>query len=124
MRARGAQALRKWGRAVRVVAVGERGAGTVLIVGVIGVLLAAALGGATALSSVLAPGDPCEVAGRVARANGAEVTACTVAGEDVVVEVSVGIRVLGVARTAASAARAGPVDGFADGLADNPADDP
>lgn len=148
MRARGAQALRKWGRAVRVVAVGERGAGTVLIVGVIGVLLAAALGvsgliqaqaaagrarsaadlaalgGATALSSVLAPGDPCEVAGRVARANGAEVTACTAAGEDVVVEVSVGIRVLGVARTAASAARAGPVDGFADGLADNPADDP
>ena len=148
MRARVVRALRKWGRAVRVVAVGERGAGTVLIVGVIGVLLAAALGvsgliqaqaaagrarsaadlaalgGATALSSVLAPGDPCEVAGRVARANGAEVTTCTVTGEDVTVEVSVGARVLGVARTAASAARAGPVDGFADGLADNPADDP
>ena len=80
----------------------------------------AALGGATALSSVLAPGDPCEVAGRVARANGAEVTACTVTGEDVTVEVSVGARVLGVARTAASAARAGPVDEPADGSPDGP----
>ena len=146
MRARGAQALRKWGRAVRVVAVGERGAGTVLIVGVIGVLLAAALGvsgliqaqaaagrarsaadlaalgGATALSSVLAPGDPCEVAGRVARANGAEVTTCTVAGEDVTVEVSVGARVLGVARTTTSAARAGPVDSAGDPVDGSAAD--
>ena len=80
----------------------------------------AALGGATALSSVLAPADPCEVAERVARANGAEVTACTVTGEDVTVEVSVGARVLGVARTAASAARAGPVDEPADGSPDGP----
>ena len=144
MRAWVAQALHGWGRAVRVAAAGERGAGTVLVVGVIAVLLAAALGvsgliqaqaaagrartaadlaalgGATALSSVLAPGDPCEVAGRVARANGAEVTACTVTGEDVTVEVSVGARVLGVARTAASAARAGPADEPADGSPDGP----
>ena len=138
MRAQVAQALHGWGRAVRVAAAGERGSGTVLVVGVIAVLLAAALGvsgliqaqaaagrartaadlaalgGATALSSVLAPGDPCEVAGRVARANGAEVKACTVVEEDVVVEVFVGVRVLGVARTTTSAARAGPVDSAGD----------
>ena len=130
--------------AARVVMVDERGSGTVLVLGIIAVLLAmavcaggliqaqaaagkarstadlAALGGATALSSVLAPADPCEVAERVARANGAEVTACTVTGEDVTVEVSVGARVLGVARTAASAARAGPVDEPADGSPDGP----
>ena len=70
----------------------------------------AALGGATALSSVVAPSEPCETAGRVARANGAEVTVCTVVGEDVVVEVSVRTRVLGVVREAVSAARAGPAD--------------
>ena len=70
----------------------------------------AALGGATVLTSVVAPDEPCEVAGRVAQANGAEVTACSVAGEDVTVEVSVGARVLGAARSATSAARAGPVD--------------
>ena len=144
MRTRVVRALRRWGRAARAAASDECGAGTVLVVGVIAVLLAAALGvsgliqaqvaagrartaadlaalgGATALSSVLAPGDPCEVAGRVARANGAEVTACTVTGEDVTVEVSVGARVLGVARTAASAARAGPVDEPADGSPDGP----
>ncbi|EGQ75257.1 Rv3654c family TadE-like protein [Actinomyces sp. oral taxon 448] len=113
---------------------GEDGAGTVLILGIIGVLLMAAvgvtglvqaqaaagrartaadlaaLGGATVLTSVVAPDEPCEVAGRVAQANGAEVTACSVAGEDVTVEVSVGARVLGAARSATSAARAGPVD--------------
>ncbi|WKR20372.1 Rv3654c family TadE-like protein [Actinomyces israelii] len=146
MRAQVAQALHGWGRAVRVAAAGERGAGTVLVVGVIAVLLAAALGvsgliqaqaaagrartaadlaalgGATALSSVLAPGDPCEVAGRVARANGAEVRACTVVEEDVVVEVSVGVRVLGVARTTASAARAGPVDSAGDPVDGSAAD--
>ena len=146
MRAQVAQALHGWGRAVRVAAAGERGAGTVLVVGVIAVLLAAALGvsgliqaqaaagrartaadlaalgGATALSSVLAPGDPCEVAGRVARANGAEVRACTVVEEDVVVEVSVGVRVLGVARTTTSAARAGPVDSAGDPVDGSAAD--
>lgn len=120
--------------AARVVMVDERGSGTVLVLGIIAVLLAmavcaggliqaqaaagkarstadlAALGGATALSSVVAPSEPCETAGRVARANGAEVTVCTVAGEDVVVEVSVRTRVLGVVREAVSAARAGPAD--------------
>ena len=146
MRTRVVRALRRWGRAARAAASDECGAGTVLVVGVIAVLLAAALGvsgliqaqvaagrarartaadlaalgGATALSSVLAPADPCEVAERVARANGAEVTACTVTGEDVTVEVSVGARVLGVARTAASAARAGPADEPADGSPDGP----
>ena len=84
--------------AARVVMVDERGSGTVLVLGIIAVLLAmavcaggliqaqaaagkarstadlAALGGATALSSVVAPSEPCETAGRVARANGAEVS--------------------------------------------------
>ena len=120
--------------AARVMMVDERGSGTVLVLGIVAVLLAmavcagvliqaqaaagkarsaadlAALGGATALSSVVAPGEPCETAGRVARANGAEATECTVAGEDVVVEVSVRTRVLGVVREAVSAARAGPAD--------------
>ena len=120
--------------AARVVMVDERGSGTVLVLGIIAVLLAmavcaggliqaqaaagkarsaadlAALGGATALSSVVAPSEPCETAGRVARANGAEVTVCTVVGEDVVVEVSVRTRVLGVVREAVSTARAGPAD--------------
>ena len=120
--------------AARVVMVDERGSGTVLVLGIIAVLLAmavcaggliqaqaaagkarstadlAALGGATALSSVVAPSEPCETAGRVARANGAEVTVCTVVGEDVVVEAAVRVQVLGVDRTATAAARAGPVD--------------
>ena len=120
--------------AARVVMVDERGSGTVLVLGIIAVLLAmavcaggliqaqaaagkarsaadlAALGGATALSSVVAPSEPCETAGRVARANGAEATECTVDGEDVVVEVSVRTRVLGVVREDVSAARAGPAD--------------
>ena len=146
MRTRVVRALRRWGRAARAAASDECGAGTVLVVGVIAVLLAAALGvsgliqaqvaagrartaadlaalgGATALSSVLAPGDPCEVAGRVARANGAEVRACTVVEEDVVMEVSVGVRVLGVARTTTSAARAGPVDSAGDPVDGSAAD--
>ena len=46
----------------------------------------------------------------MARVNGAEVTTCSVTGEDVVVEVSVEARVLGVSRSAVSSARAGPVD--------------
>ena len=115
-------------------AAGERGSGTVLVLGVIGVLLAlavgvtaliraqaaagrarlaadlAALGGATALNSITAPADPCAVAGGVARANGAVLSSCAVTGEDVVVEVGVRVQVLGVGRTATAAARAGPVD--------------
>ena len=113
---------------------GERGSGTVLVLGVIGVLLAlavgvaaliraqaaagrarlaadlAALGGATALNSITAPADPCAVAGGVARANGAALSSCAVTGEDVVVEAAVRVQVLGVDRTATAAARAGPVD--------------
>lgn len=113
---------------------GERGSGTVLVLGVIGVLLVlavgvvaliqaqaaagrarlaadlAALGGATALNSITAPADPCAVAGGVARANGAALGSCTVAGEDVVVEAAVRVQVLGAGRTATAAARAGPVD--------------
>lgn len=134
MRARGVRMLRRGTPAAQSVIVDERGSGTVLVLGIIAVLLAmavcaggliqaqaaagkarsaadlAALGGATALSSVVVPGEPCEVAGRVARANGAEVAVCTVVGEDVVVEVSVEARVLGVVREAVSAARAGPAD--------------
>ena len=90
----------------------ERGSGTVYSLGVIAVLLAAALGiagliqaqsatgraraaadlaaisGATVLSSVIAPSDPCSMAQRVAAANGASVSA----------------------RQATAQARAGPVD--------------
>lgn len=112
----------------------ERGSGTVLALGIIGVLVAvavavsgliqaqaaagrarsaadlSALAGATALSSVLAPADPCVTAGRVAQANGAVLESCVVDGEDVVVTVTVHTTVLGVPRLAQSAARAGPVN--------------
>ncbi|MDO4242891.1 MAG: pilus assembly protein TadG-related protein [Actinomyces sp.] len=112
----------------------ERGSGTVLALGLIGVLVAlalavaaiiqaqaaagrarsaadlAALAGATALHSVLAPADPCATAARVARANGAALEACTFRGEDVVVAVSVEAEVLGFPRQARAQARAGPVD--------------
>ena len=122
----------RWPRRRRLA--GERGSGTVLVLGVIGVLLAlavgvaaliraqaaagrarlaadlAALGGATALNSITAPADPCAVAGGVARANGAVLGSCAVTGEDVVVEAVVRVQVLGMDRTATAAARAGPVD--------------
>ena len=112
----------------------ERGSGTVYALGVIAVLLAAAVGiagliqaqsaagraraaadlaaisGATVLSSVIAPGDPCAMAGRVAAANGASVSACSVAGEDVTVSVVVPTTILGRPRQATAQARAGPVD--------------
>ena len=112
----------------------ERGSGTVYALGVIAVLLAAALGitgliqaqsatgraraaadlaavsGATVLSSVIAPGDPCAMAQRVAAANGASVSACSVAGEDVTVSVVVPTTILGRPRQATAQARAGPVD--------------
>ena len=70
----------------------------------------AAISGATVLSSVVAPGDPCAMAGRVAAANGASVSACSVAGEDVTVSVTVSATILGLPRQAAAQARAGPVD--------------
>ena len=112
----------------------ERGSGTVYALGVIAVLLAAAVGiagliqaqsaagraraaadlaaisGATVLSSVIAPGDPCAMAQRVAAANGASVSACSVAGEDVTVSVVVPTTILGLPRQASARARAGPVD--------------
>ena len=112
----------------------ERGSGTVYALGVIAVLLAAAVGiagliqaqsatgraraaadlaaisGATVLSSVVAPGDPCAMAQRVAAANGASVSTCSVAGEDVTVSVVVPTTILGRPRQATAQARAGPVD--------------
>ena len=110
----------------------ERGSGTVYALGVIAVLLAAAVGiagliqaqsatgraaadlaaisGATVLSSVVAPGDPCAMARRVAAANGASMSACSVAGEDVTVSVTVSTTILGLPRRATAEARAGPVD--------------
>lgn len=120
---------------LRAGAASESGSGTVLALGVIAVLLAlavgltglvqaqaaagrarlaadlAALGGATALSSILAPADPCTVAHQVAGANGAQVESCQIEGEDVVVQVSVSTSVLGLPRSARGAARAGPVQG-------------
>ncbi len=112
----------------------ETGSGTVLMTGIISALLImalaisaligaqaavgkargaadlAALGGATALTSVVAPDDPCAVAERVARADGAAVRSCEVSGEDVTISVGVEVRVLGVGRVAVGIARAGPVD--------------
>lgn len=122
--------MREW----RSLLAGERGEGTVLMVSVIGAILAitlgltglmraesaagrarnaadmAALAGATALTSIIAPGDPCAVAQRLASANGADLASCDVEGEDVVVSVSVGVSVLGMARQARAQARAGPTD--------------
>lgn len=112
----------------------EAGAGTVMALAIIAVALSlglgaigliqaqgasgrarsaadlAALAGATALSSVLAPGDPCATAERVARANGARLTSCRISGEDVSVDVVVPVRILGLARQAGASARAGPVN--------------
>lgn len=112
----------------------ERGSGTVLALAVVAVLLSlgllavglvqaqsatahaqagadlAALAGATALSSVLAPADPCVVAGQVATANQVELTGCSITGEDVTVRTEAQARVLGVPRVAVGSARAGPAD--------------
>ncbi|WP_332881108.1 Rv3654c family TadE-like protein [Actinomyces gaoshouyii] len=120
----------RWGRRLA----GERGEGTVLMVGVIGVLLAitlglsglmgaegaagrartaadmAALAGATALNSIVAPGDPCAAVQRLASANGATLDSCRVEGGDVVVGASVDANILGVPRQARARARAGPAD--------------
>lgn len=112
----------------------EEGAGTVMALAVIAVALGLALGaigliqaqaasgrarqaadlaalaGATALSSILAPGDPCAMAERVAVANGAGLASCLVSGEDVRVEVLVPATILGIPRQASASARAGPVN--------------
>lgn len=109
----------------------DRGAATILVVAMAGVLLMtgaatgvvgaivvahrqaqaaadlAALAGAAALSGTA--GDPCGAAAEVARANGGELRACTVGGAEVLVEVVVtGPRWLGQDRDLVGAARAGP----------------
>ena len=112
----------------------ERGSGTVYALGVIAVLLAAAVGiagliqaqsatgraraaadlaavsGATVLSSVIAPGVPCAMAGRVTAAIGVSVSSCSVTGEDVTVSVVVPTTIIGRPRQATDQARDGPVD--------------
>jgi secretion/DNA translocation related TadE-like protein len=108
----------------------ERGAATVLVTACLGVLLLvgaalavvaamvtahraaqaaadlAALGGATALQH---GSDPCVAARSVATDNGARLTGCAVAGEDVTVDVEVaGPRWLGQPHDLSASARAGP----------------
>ena len=108
----------------------ERGAATVLALAFLGVLLliGAALGvvaglvvahrtaqGAADLAALAGAGavadglDPCPAAGRVAAANGARLDACTVAGREVTVTVTVaGPRWLGQTEDLTARARAGP----------------
>ncbi|KRA29802.1 MULTISPECIES: Rv3654c family TadE-like protein [unclassified Nocardioides] len=120
---------------MRVRAPDQRGAATVLVVAMAGVLLLvgaasgvvaaivvahrkaqsaadlAALAGATVLADPGSPGarDPCTAAAEVASANGAELSSCVIEGQDVVVEVTVaGPRWLGQDRDLVGAARAGP----------------
>lgn len=112
----------------------EQGSGSVLVLGVIAVLLVvglaaaalvqaqgamarartgadmAALAGATALSSLTRPADPCQTAANVAAANGTVLQECVVLGQDVTVSVVVQVRLLGVPRQARAVARAGPAD--------------
>jgi secretion/DNA translocation related TadE-like protein len=109
---------------------GERGAATLLVVAIAGLLLwvgaalgvvaamvgahrsaqaaadLAALSGATRLAD---GGDPCAEAATVATANGATLTSCTVADRDVRVAVEVaGPRWLGQTGDLGAEARAGP----------------
>lgn len=111
---------------------GERGAATVLVVamagllmlvgaaaGVVGAILVAhraaqsaadlaALAGAETLADHSGR-DPCATAGEVAAANDAVLTSCTVADADVVVSVTVpGPRWLGQDQDLSARARAGP----------------
>lgn len=110
----------------------ERGAATVLVVavagllvllgaaaGVVGAIVAAhrvaqsaadlaALAGAATLADHSGR-DPCTTAGQVASANGADLGGCAVEGSDVVVEVTVaGPRWLGQDQDLMARARAGP----------------
>lgn len=112
---------------------GERGAATVLVValagllllvgaaaGVVGAIVAAhraaqsaadltALAGAASLAGH-AGRDPCTTAEEVAAANGARLDGCVVHGSDVVVEVTVaGPHWLGQDQDLSARARAGPV---------------
>jgi len=113
----------------------ERGAATVLVIAMAGLLLLvgaaagvvgaivtahrraqsaadlAALAGAASLADHSGR-DPCSTAGEVARANGAGLDSCTVEGADVLVEVSVsGPRWLGQDQDLSARARAGPAPG-------------
>ena len=108
----------------------DRGAASLLAVGLLGVLLlvgtalgvlaavvaahrtaqAAADLAALAAAAALQRGqDACPAGGRVAAANGASLTGCRVVGEEVLVEATVtGPRWLGLAADPAGRARAGP----------------
>lgn len=113
----------------------ERGSGTVLVTGVVGVLLVltaaaiqlgaaagaahrartaadlAALAGASALQQ--GTGDPCSRASELVTRNGARLLSCTLgAAESVWVRVSTDVPALwpGVPRVATATARAGPAD--------------
>jgi len=115
---------------------GESGAATVLVTACLGVLLLvgcalavvgamvtahraaqaaadlAALAGANAAQD---GGDPCAAAASIAGDNGARLTQCSIANQDVTVEVEVpGPRWLGQRHDLAAAARAGPADVFAE----------
>lgn len=110
----------------------QRGAASVLVVALAGVLLLvgaaagvvgaivvahraaqsaadlSALAGAAQLADPVGR-DPCTTAGEVARANGADLVSCEVAGSDVTVEVRVsGPRWLGQDQDLVGRARAGP----------------
>ena len=115
---------------------GERGSGTLLMVGVmavVGVVATMAMVAAVylvaghrahgaadlaALSGAAAYAEgrsPCPTAARLARANGARLARCDRVGDDVdyvvsvTVEVEVGVRVPGLPRTLSGRAHAGPV---------------
>lgn len=113
--------------------VDQRGAATVLVIAMTGVLLLvgaatgvvaaivvahrtaraaadlAALAAAATLADPARPGDPCAVAGEVATANAGSLTSCVVEDHDVLVEVTVpGPRWLGQDRDLVGTARAGP----------------
>lgn len=108
----------------------DRGSGSVLALGIVCAVLCVAAGGAAVdgaaaahsraaaaadlaalaaadVASGRAPGVPCETAGIVARANGADLTRCDQAG--VIVEVTASTPYLGMA--ASVSARAGPPEG-------------
>ncbi len=110
---------------------GEAGAVTLLVVALTGLLLllgsalgvvaamvvahrsaqaAADLAAVAGATAVQRGRDPCAVAGDIAADNGARLTACTVSGQDVLVDVSVaGPRWLGQEADLVGRARAGPV---------------
>ncbi|MCK6212550.1 flp pilus-assembly TadE/G-like family protein [Georgenia sp. EYE_87] len=122
--------MRRWGRSRA--GGGDRGAGSVLGLALVAVLLVltlavvgvaravhargtaqaaadlGALAAATALQDLTgSAGDPCAVAGRVVAVNGAELTACRTRGEEVVVATRVPLAD-GTGLAARASARAGP----------------